>query len=163
MNKSWFIAVVIGVTLIIGGSLLHAEEIDHGKYSDKANEVKNLVEMAAASFKSKGKDHTIKLLNLIRGPFSSDELYVFAFDLKGTNLAHPTYKTVRGKPAWDLKDTKGKLIVQEMVKLAKDPGSGWVEYWWKRHNETEPTLKRSYIMRVPGNDDVLVGAGYYVK
>lgn len=57
---------------------------------------------------------------------------------------------------------KGKFIVQEFIKIAKEQGEGWADYWWMRATETAPTLKRTYIKRVP-NSDILVGAGYYVK
>lgn len=126
-------------------------------------EVIGLVQKAADSFATKGKDYTIKLLNAGYGPFRKKELYVFAIDMKGKILSHPTNAKLRGANVWNLKDTKGKLFVQDFIKTVKGPGQGWVDYWWKRVNEDKGTLKRSYVMKVPSQPDLFVGCGYYVK
>jgi len=129
---------------------------------DQAAEVEQLVNKAAQVFQEKGKDYAIKLLNASSGPFNKGEVYVFCVSLDGVSLSHPTNRDLIGKPLMDMQDSKGKLFVKEFVEVAKNPGAGWVDYWWLRHGEKEPTLKKSFIKRVPG-EDVFVGAGYYVK
>ena len=44
--------------------------------------------------------------------------------------------------------------------IANGPGKGWTEYWWPKPGEKKPSLKRTYIMRVPGQN-LYIGAGYY--
>ncbi len=121
-----------------------------------------LVDKAIAFFQDKGTDYATKVLNGSVGPLRKGSLYAFAVDFKGQMLSHPAQADLRGKDAWELQDAKGKLIIQEFVKIAKDQGQGWSEYWWVRVNEDQPTLKRTYVRRVPGAD-ILVGAGYYIK
>jgi cytochrome c len=120
-----------------------------------------LVNQAVDAFKTKGKDQALKLIAASSGPLRKGSVYVFALDFKGKFVAHPVQEDLRGQDAWELQDAKGKFITQDFIKIAKDPGQGWTEYWWLRVNETSPTLKRTYIRRVPG-EDLLVGAGYYV-
>jgi len=120
-----------------------------------------LVNQASDAFKTKGKDQALKLIAASSGPLRKGSIYVFAVDFKGRFVAHPVQEDLRGQDAWELQDAKGKFITQDFIKIAKEKGEGWSEYWWLRVNETTPTLKKTYIKRVPG-EDLLVGAGYYI-
>jgi len=42
------------------------------------------------------------------------------------------------------KDAKGKPFITEFIELAKENEALWVEYWWLRHGEKEPTPKKAY-------------------
>ncbi len=131
--------------------------------TDQAAEAKTMVEKAAASFASKGKEKTFSLINSMTGPFRKGEVYVYAADLSNVVLAHPANRKLVGKNLTELKDAKGNPFVKELNRVATGPaGAGWVEYWWVRHGEKKPTLKRAYIMKVPG-EDIMVAAGYYIK
>ncbi len=161
--KYFLLALMMwGALCIAGAPLVQAEEIYHGKYVQKAQEVQTLVDKAAALFQEKGKDYALKLLNASSGPFRKKEFYIFGTDFNGVVVVQPVNVSMRGKNILQAKGTKGKLFVQEMIAIAKDPGSGWLEYYWKRTNEDAGTLKRSYVKRVPG-EDMYVGCGYYVK
>jgi cytochrome c len=131
-------------------------------YAGDQEVAKSLVEKAAASIQDKGTDYTLKLLNTMTGPFRKGSIYVFAISMDGVTLSHPTNKKLRNMNVINLKDTNGKEFVKEFLEVANGPGSGWVEYYWKRHGEKQGTLKRSYIMKVPGKD-LILGAGYYIK
>lgn len=98
------------------------------------------------------------------GKFVWKDTYVFLMDFNGKMLAHPM------KPALTEKDTvfgvpdknteSPKMIFDEFVKVAKEKGEGWVDYMWPKPGEKEPSVKSSYIYRVPGKD-VVIGAGIY--
>ncbi len=130
-------------------------------FAGQAEEVQSMVEKAASMIKEKGRDYTLKLLNA-RGPFTKGTLYVYALSMDNVVLAHPFNKDLVGKDMTNLKDTKGKLFIQEMVAKAKDPGYGWVEYYWKRHGEKDGTLKRAYTLGMP-NENLYLAAGYYME
>ena len=151
--KRIIVAAVVGVFVALT-SFANAS-------TDQALEAQQLLNKAVSTIKEKGKDYTLKLINS-RGPFAKGELYVFALNMDNVLVAHPYNKKIVGKNLHNLKDTKGKLFVQEFKKVAQDPGSGWVEYYWLRHGEKDGTLKRSYIKKVPG-EDIYLGAGYYIK
>jgi len=130
--------------------------------ADQQTDAKQLVEKAVQFFSEKGRDYALKVVGTQNGPFRKDGgLYVFAFSLDGTGLAHP-YNPNLLSPQWNLQDTKGKYIIQDFVSIAKDQGSGWSDYYWNKPGETKPVLKKTYIMRVPG-EEILVGCGYYVE
>jgi cytochrome c len=131
-------------------------------FADPEEEAKGLVEYAAKIFNEKGKDYAIKLLNSSSGPFRKGEVYVFAMNFDGVMLAHAANRDLVGSSQAALRDGKGELIFPPMLAIAKGPGTGWTEYYWLRHGEKEPTLKRTYIKRVPG-EEILLGAGYYIK
>jgi cytochrome c len=84
--------------------------------------------------------------------------YIFVYDLKGTIIAHGANPKLVGKNLMGLKDVKGNMFAAEFVAVAKNPGHGWVEYWWPKKGSKVPQQKVSYIVRVP-NQDMLVGAG----
>jgi signal transduction histidine kinase len=84
--------------------------------------------------------------------------YIFVYDLKGNIIAHGANPKLVGKNLMGLKDVKGNMFAAEFVAVAKDPGQGWVEYWWPKKGSNKPMQKVSYIKRVPGQD-MLVGAG----
>jgi signal transduction histidine kinase len=119
-----------------------------------------VVNDAVQVIQEKGVDYGYKLLNTRH--FFRGEVYPFAGTLDGTLHAHPANKDLVGKNHLELKDTQGKLYYKEFIEVAKNQGSGWVDYYWLRHGEKEPTLKKTYVKRVPGTE-VWVGAGYYVK
>jgi cytochrome c len=121
-----------------------------------------LVDKALDLFKTQGKDQALKVCGASAGPLRKGSLYVFVANFKGHIVAHPVQEELRGQDVWELQDAKGKFITQEFIKIAKEQGQGWSEYWWLRINETSPTLKKTYIKRVPG-EDLYVGCGYYVK
>jgi cytochrome c len=124
--------------------------------------VVGMVNKALELFKAQGKDQALKIVNASAGPLRRGALYCFAMDFKGRFVAHPVQEDLRSQDAWELQDARGKFISQEFIKVAKEQGQGWVEYWWIRVGETAPTLKKTYVKRVPG-EDILIGSGYYVK
>ena len=113
---------------------------------------------AAAYLKKHGREKAFAAFNDTAGQFFKQDLYVFAYDLKGTCLLLPTKPERVGKTWLDLKDPDGKLIVKGMADLAKAKGQGWYEY--KFHNpatgKTEP--KVSFVIKI---DDFFIGVGAY--
>ncbi|HMK50082.1 MAG TPA: methyl-accepting chemotaxis protein, partial [Thermodesulfovibrionales bacterium] len=59
-------------------------------------------------------------------------------------LAHPK-KELEGKSISILQDHNGRHFVEEMVKLGKERGEGFVEYDWPKSEGAKPTLKISYV------------------
>lgn len=125
---------------------------------DQDAQVKALVEQGVAMVKQQGKDDTLRAINDLKGPFVKGELYLFANSLNNISLAvgSPYNKPLIGKDVSNLK------IVLRMTEIAKGQGAGWLEYLWPKPREDTPTPKKSYIMRVPGQD-FYIGCGYYLK
>ncbi len=127
---------------------------------------------AAANFvKDNGVDAGIAEIGRKDGRFVSKNTYVFLMDLDGNRLAHPyaTPKDPKIMKLIDMKDTTGKLFVQDYVKIVRTRGQGWTEYMYPTPEELKKPIpfkdkvsskKLSYVYRIPG-EDLFVVAGYF--
>ncbi len=125
-------------------------------WSAKRKSSIDLVEKAANFMKTK--DNTIdQAFNAFSHSrdFVHGELYVFAYDMDGTCLAHGQQGNLIWKNLIDLRDDYGIPIVQNIINKAKE-GSGWITYNWRN------ATKVSYVKRVDvGNKSYAIGTGYY--
>jgi methyl-accepting chemotaxis protein len=70
--------------------------------------------------------------------------YFVVFDTSGKTLMHIKPSFI-GKNLYNLKDTNGKYIMQEMIKKAtSQKGEGFVDYYWPTPDSKKPQLKISY-------------------
>lgn len=147
---------MLGLVLVLG-LLLVSPAI-----ADKAADVEALVQAGVDMVKAKGVEATLKAIGDPKGPFIKGDLYLFTGPLdKVTLSAHPyKAKETVGKDLSKFKDKAGNLLFDKFVKIANGPGKGWTEYWWPKPGAKKPSLKRTYIMRVPGQN-LYIGAGYY--
>lgn len=143
------------VALCLGMSMMPAWAADKGT----ADEAVAMVKKAAALIKSAGKE---KAYAAISDPANKDfhdrDLYVYVYDLNGVALAHGNNPKMVGKNLLALPDSNGKLMIKEMVELAKSKGTGWVEFKWPNPVTKAIEQKAGYIEKV---DDVMVGSGIY--
>ncbi len=73
-------------------------------------------------------------------------------------------KTLKGVDLSNVKDKKGNLFFMKFKEVVTtDPGAGWVDYTWPKPDEKDASPKRAYVTRVPGENDIYIGAGYYAK
>lgn len=153
MRKSiYFIGMII---LIVGFTAnVWAGEATQDEVTAKCQEAAKLIQ-------EKGIDTGIKTIGSKDGPFVWKDTYVFLMDLDGKMLAHPmSPQLTEQKDLLKTKNTDGKLIFVDFIKLANDKGSGWVDYMWPKPGQEKPVEKSTYIYRVPGTQ-YLVGAGIY--
>ncbi|WP_022667524.1 cache domain-containing protein [Desulfospira joergensenii] len=91
--------------------------------------------------------------------------YVWATNCdKKILVAHPNKKLI-GLDLTKVYDknpdaSKRKLHNLEMCKGASNPNGVWVEYWWEKLGETQPSRKISFMVQVPGQP-YQVTAGIY--
>jgi signal transduction histidine kinase len=93
------------------------------------------------------------------------ETYIFVLDPKGNMLVHPDV-AMEGKNELDLKDVKGKPIIQGLLGAAMTlPGKpeGWYHYEWPVPGGLLPRWKSSYVRLVtaPSGSRYVVGSGMY--
>jgi signal transduction histidine kinase len=97
------------------------------------------------------------------GPFMIKDTYVFVLDPNGVELVNPGFPNLEGRNILDVKDTRGKPLVRELLKVADTGGSGWVDYMWPKPGEGISTQKSTYASKARvGNSWVLVGCGVYL-
>ena len=62
-------------------------------------------------------------------------------------LVNPAFPNLEGKNLLDAKDTQGKPLIRDMIKVADTSGSGWVDYMWPKPGESVSTQKSTYVSR----------------
>jgi hypothetical protein len=94
------------------------------------------------------------------GPFVKGDHYLWVCDVNGIVLANVSEANARGRNTVKLKDARGKLFVEEILRTARERGKGWVEYHWRNPltNQIEP--KSSYFERA---GEVILLCGIYRK
>ena len=88
--------------------------------------------------------------------FHDRDLYPFIYDLKGVNVSHGARGVLIGKNLIALKDQDGKYLIQDMITLANEKGSGWINYKWPHPLTNRIEDKTSYIEKM---GDYFVGVG----
>ena len=121
------------------------------EYFDKIKErtcigykiIKNLYEKNKNTLSKEQMEFILKeSLREIR--FNDDYFFIVAVD--GTEKLFPILPKLEGKNLIDLKDEKGKLVIQNEINVAKTKGEGFVSgYWKKSPKDLKPTQKISYI------------------
>lgn len=99
------------------------------------------------------------MLNGIR--FGADlKDYVFVMDTSHTILVHPN-KDMIGRNMADTADTNGKMLFQELAKLAKNHGEGYLIYYWPKIGSEKPVPKYTYVkLYKPWN--WIIGTGVFL-
>lgn len=154
MKKLTVLAMVLCVAFAIATGAMAESKVS----PERDAEVKALVEKGVALAQAKGKEAALKEINKLKSPFVKGDLFLFAVSLNNEDLGGGDVSShrVRGK------DLSGMKFVPKMTKIAKEKGSGWIEYKWPKPGTEIPTPKRTYFMRVPGQD-FLIACGYYLE
>jgi cytochrome c len=121
-----------------------------------------LVHQAVAFAKQNGVDKLIQETNQGSGRFhvaSGSSLYIFIYDQQGTvkAIGFNTGALV-GKNRIDMKDPDGKMVIKELISLAKSKGKGWVDYKYPDPTDNKVKEKTSYIELYDG---LVIGSGIY--
>jgi methyl-accepting chemotaxis protein len=95
--------------------------------SEKAKQTEALVTKAAALIDKNGKAAFAEFRKKDSEWFHGDT-YLFVYDLKANVLLNPAFPQREGTNVTGQKDAKGKLLHQEIIRVAETEGSGWVDY-----------------------------------
>lgn len=88
--------------------------------------------------------------------------YFFIYDFQGTNLVLPRMPEYVGKNWWNLRDSQGNLLIQELIRQSQQ-GGGFYRYLWPKPSaESDIGVdKISYAAKMPGYE-WMVGTGIYL-
>lgn len=119
------------------------------------------VENAVAELEKHG-SAALSLFKDPAGPYRAKDAYLFIINSQGVELVNPAFPEYVGKNVLNLKDANGKLMIKEMLTVAKSKGTGWVDYMWPKPGVKKPTRKSTYVSKAKlGNEMVMVGCGVY--
>ena len=110
---------------------------------------------------------TFARINRAEDPYrdaDNPSLYVFVLDTDLTVIAHPIRTPTIGTSLKGKPDARGKMFRDEMLAIALDHGSGWVDYHFMNPKTNEVAHKTSYFELVRGSDgkDYIIGSGKYI-
>lgn len=143
--------IVIIATFIYGTTFVTAQEMG------TPDEAKAMSQMAVAKAKE-NRDAAFAAFDQANGPFQSKDLYVFCMDMQGVMVYHAKKPELVGKNLIDF-NKYGDLLFQDMIKVAKNDGSGWVNYNWPHPSNDKVQTKASWIEAV--DDTYFCGVGAY--
>jgi len=107
--------------------------------------------LAVAYAREHGEEVALAAFNAPSGELNHGEVYIFAYDFNGKNLAHGCDQSLVGKDLIDLTDPTGKPLIREFVRIAKE-GSGWLHYVWANPaNDDRVEPKLGYITKLGGD------------
>ena len=149
MKKIVFFSLAVFMVVMFGGAKFACASLD---------EAKSMVEKAEAYFNENGKEKAIKAFNDPNGEFVNGPIYIFAYDLGGTIIAHPTNAKLVGMNTMNVPDVDGKMWRQEAVKKANTDGWAIVDYKFKNPVTNKVEQKTSYFKKV---GDIILGCGTY--
>lgn len=121
-------------------------------------EARSLSEKAMVAVKTMGKSEAFAAFADPAGGFQEKDLYVFCMDMNGVMLAHAKKPELVGKNLFEF-NKYGDYLFQDMVAVATEGGSGWVDYRWPYPGTEEVREKTSYI--IAHGDEFFCGVGAY--
>ena len=126
--------------------------------NDDRGRVIALVKAAVEHVRRHGVRRACDDLNDPRGEFVRGEDYVFALAADGTQLAFAPDRNIVGRNNVDESDPTGKVVGREILRVAADPGFGWVGYHFRHPTTGEIVPKSVYVEAVEG---IILGCGIY--
>ena len=85
--------------------------------------------------------------------------YVTVVGADSVVVMHPMAPKLDGKDMSQWKDARGNLLYRDIAAAGASPSAmGYVEYWWPKPGETEPSSKLGFVKRYkPWNWDLVAG------
>jgi two-component system NarL family sensor kinase len=74
---------------------------------------------------------------------------------------HSRQPELVGQNLWELRDSRGRYTIQELIKGAKENGGGYIEYEWRKPSSAQMAPKLGYVTAMP-RWNWMVGTGLYL-
>jgi len=121
-------------------------------------EAKAMSEKAQAAINEMGSEAAFEAFADPDGAYQEKDLYVFCMDMEGVMLFHAIKPQLQGKNLLDF-NKYGDTLFQDMIEVAEEDGSGWVDYNWPYPGTDEIKPKTSYI--ATNDEGFFCGVGAY--
>ncbi len=141
------------------GSGTYLSNISASFSQEERNELVVYVEKALQFAHENGKEKALQVFNDLKGNFTKDERYIFAYDYEGRTLALPKQPELIGTIRVNARDPNGVDINQQAIDAAR-MGNGFFYYIYPDPSKNmTPVLKLGYVMDVDGA--WYLGSGIY--
>ncbi len=158
------IFLLVGAALVIPAALGEAEEMEEENPApiapEKVDELVAFVQSAVAFAQEKGREAALEEFSNSNGSFVRGELYIYAYDFNGTNIAHPFKPDWIGESKMNETDSNGVLYIRNLVNAAR-PGYGFTYFIFPNPADGgRDEFKIGYAMKV--DEDWWLGSGLYL-
>ena len=85
--------------------------------------------------------------------------YFFVYDSQGVNLVHPIQKDLVGRNLYDVRDSRGRYVIRDLLSTAQQ-GGGFVRYLWNKPSAQAEREKLGYVLMLP-KWGWMLGSGLY--
>jgi len=158
-GKAFFTRVVVSAGLLGAASLAFSQSSPPA--SERADQVKALVNKAAVLIDNKGKA-AFAQFRVKGSEWFHGDTYLFVYDLHANVLLNPAFPAREGTNVAGQKDANGKLFHDAIIRVAESEGSGWVDYMFPKPGQTQPSQKWAYVKAVKiDGTPALVASGFY--
>ncbi len=106
------------------------------------------------------KENISKFIGTLRyGPENKD--YFWINDMHPRMIMHPYKPQLNGKDLSGSKDPNGKRLFVEFVKVCREKGEGFVDYYWPKYGSDNPQPKLSFV-KLFKEWNWIIGTGTYI-
>jgi len=147
------------------GSGLYGGPVENNSPSAISTLLENITELMKFTEEARefaiqeGEEMALSEFSKPDGEFVSENNYISAYDLSGTNLAHPFHPEFIGHNRLSSPDLDGLLYVSKMTEIASERGKGFLVYTWEEPVTGEVKSKLAYLIRI---DDWFILSGLYL-
>ncbi|HXE96423.1 MAG TPA: methyl-accepting chemotaxis protein [Dongiaceae bacterium] len=125
--------------------------------SEKKQQIKGFVDMAVGVLEKMPAEDARKAIKNMR---YGQNGYLWIHDFNNIMVSHPDPR-LEGKDQSDLRDPNGIYILQEITKVCRDKGEGYVNYVWKVPGQEEMKPKITFARAIPSRNWI-IATGIYV-
>ena len=161
----------ISVAVYVQGMQLAQREkqvVEQAWLSSKENELRhyvNLAYSAVAPLQNASDDEATRAhaLTLLEQMEFGHDGYFFIYDLNGKSLMHPRQPDLVGRNLWDLRDTQGQPVIQNLLAAARHGGHKGqvVRYLWEKPSTGQTVEKLGYVV-IMERWGWMLGTGIYL-
>jgi signal transduction histidine kinase len=143
----------------IGAGFYNCTNAPAGQSAASRDELVSFVREATAYSRDRGREEAVAVFNDPAGNFTRGSLYIWAYDMNGTNLAHPYHHDYNGENKLNLTDSNGVRMIFNMASIAGRNGTGFTAYAFENPETSLVEPKLAYVERV--DQDWWVASGIY--
>jgi cytochrome c len=168
--KTWNMLIasilLLTATFLVMPSVVASEEsmgLANESQMDAYNKTQliSFVESAVAYARKNGKDNALDEFSNKTGSFVQRNLYIYAYDFNGTNIAHPFKPDWIGKNKINETDSNGVSYIRNLIDVAKE-GKGFTYFIFPNPaHDNRDEFKIGYVMKV--DETWWLGSGIYVS
>ncbi len=116
---------------------------------------------AASIIKKYGIKAAFEIIEDKEGSFVWKDSFIYILDSeKGIVLAHPYIPKMKGQLLSEISDVNGKKIFMKFMEVGKKNKNGWVNYVWFKPGEKRPSIKKTFVYKIPEHDFLILASIY---